>query len=233
MTDPAARLLAILEKGLNADRNQDWVAFWATAFGIPRENTLDLYRGLDLTRELIDDVKAAINQVPDIRHEQYLRALNPIEEILRRPNLHEAWANSHGEIVMIINGLRFASECLQTHSPEPEIEATELQTLEQQVTELITTLEQRTTIPKSLKVILFNLLQSVHRNTGEYRFRGIRGLRRQLFVVASQIQENFSEFEKAKKEPEVKGFFTLLKKIDSITAAALHVKELSWLLFGG
>ena len=233
MTDPAARLIAILEKGRHADQNQDWVAFWATAFGIPRENTLDLYRGLDLTRKLIDDVKAAINQVPDIRHEQYLRALNPIQEILRRPNLHEAWAHSHGEIPMIINGLGLASERLQAHSPEPEIEAAELQTLEQQVTELITTLEQSTTVPKSLKIALFDLLQSVQGCIGEYRFRGIRGVRRQLFVTASQIQENFPEFEKAKKEPEVKGFFTLLKKIDSITAAALHVKELSWLLFGG
>src|SRR5207244_4489831 len=102
----------------------------------------------------------------------------------------------------------------------------ELDEIRKQATELIEKLESSETIPKKLKLILFDLLSSVQRSINEYRFRGIRGVRQELFVIASRIQEHLPEFEKAKNTSEVKGFFSLLKRIDSVTAAALHVKEL-------
>jgi hypothetical protein len=225
-TDSAARLIAILRSGLTAPQGQPWLNFWATAFNLPAENILDIYRSLDLTRELTDDTEKAINEIPDIRHEQYLRPLAPVRGILSRPNIHEGWHSQRGVIEMAINGLEFASERLQAHSPEVDLPASELAEIGRQTAELIKTLGESQTIPKSLKLILFDLLSSVQRSINEYKFRGIRGVRRQLFVIASQIQENFSEFEKNKNEPEVKSFFTLLKRIDSVTAAALHVKEL-------
>ena len=51
-------------------------------------------------------------------------------------------------------------------------------------------------------------------------------MREQLFVIASQIEQHSDEFEKEKDAPEVKGFFTLFKRIDTVTAAMLHVGEL-------
>ena len=176
-TDPATRLIAIFRAGITAPQGQPWLNFWAIAFNLPAENILDIYRSLDLTRELIDDTEKAIKELPDIRHEQYLRPLAPIRNILSRPNIHEAWHGQLGVIEMAINGLEFASERLQAHAPEVDLPASELDEIRRQTSEMIKVLENSQTIPKSLKLILFDLLSSVQRSISEYKFRGIRGVR--------------------------------------------------------
>jgi hypothetical protein len=127
---------------------------------------------------------------------------------------------------MIINGLEFTSERLQAYSPEPDLPPSELEAIQKQTAELIKKLQSSETIPPRLKLIIFDLLNAVQRSIDQYSFKGIRGVRQELFIIASQIQEYFPDFEQAKNDPEVKGFFALLKKIDSVTAAALKVKEL-------
>jgi hypothetical protein len=225
-TDPAARLVAILQSALSTSSHQNYLQMWAGAFGVPGGTPVAILHQLDILRDLVDDVERAVLQIPDIRHEQYLKPLPQLREIISRANLQDPCAGELSTLKMIVNALEFSSERLQAYSPEPEIPISELDALQQQAAELLTTLEKSETIPKSLKLILFDLVSSVQRSISEYKFRGIRGVRRELFIIASQIQEHLPQFEKAKEAEEVKGFFKLLKRIDSVTSAALHVKEL-------
>lgn len=226
-TDPAARLITVLEKAVRTSPQHSYLHFWATAFDIDAKDVLAIYHYLGLTQQLIDDVEAGIKKVPHIkRPDQYLQPLTQLRSIIAQPNLQGAWAQHREVVSMIINSLQFASERLQEYSPEPELAASELEAIQKQTTELINNLHSSETIPRALKLILFDLLNGVQRSINEYRFRGIRGVREQLFVIASQIQQHYGELDKAKDEPEVKGLFALLKKIDTVTGAALHVKEL-------
>lgn len=127
---------------------------------------------------------------------------------------------------MIVNALEFCSERLQHYAPEPKLPESELDELRNQARKMLDALNESTTIPRSLKLVLFDLITSIERGINEYRFRGIRGLRQQLFVIASQIQEHLPEFEKNKNTPEMKTFWSFFKRIDSVTATALRVKEL-------
>ncbi len=230
VTDPAARTVKILQLGMRTPPQRSLLHFWATAFNVDPNNVVDIYYNLGLFRDLVDDVERMIKQIPDIRHEQYLKGIAQLRTTVAQPNLQAGWQEHLRVLEMIVNGLEFASERLQAYSPEPDLPPSELETIRKQTAELIQKLESSETIPKRLKLIIFDLLSAVQRSIDQYRFRGIRGLRQELFVIASQIQEHFPDFEQAKDEPEVKGFFALLKKIDAVTAAALHVKELLWAL---
>jgi len=229
-TDPAARVVKILQLAMKTPHQRSFLHFWATGFELTPDNIVDIYYNLGLFRDLVDDVERTIKQIPDIRHDQYLKPVTQLRTTIAQPNLQSAW-NQHVRVLeMIINGLEFASERLQAYSPEPELPPSELEAIRIQTAELIQKLESSKTIPKRLKLIIFDLLNSVQRSIDQYRFKGIRGVRQELFVIASRLQEHFPDFAQAKDEPEVKGFFALLKKIDAITAAALHVKELIWVV---
>jgi hypothetical protein len=226
-SDPAARLITILQAALQTRPNTTYLQFWATAFNVDAKNVPAIYHHIALLQQLVDDVEAGIKKAPHItRPEQYLEPLTQLRAIIAQQNLQAGWQRQRELLSMTINSLRFTSERLQEYSPEPDLQASELEAIHKQATDLITKLHSSQTIPKPLKLILFDLLNGIQRSINEYRFRGIRGVREQLFVIASQMQQHSPEFEKAKDAPEVKGFVALLKQIDTITAAALHVKEL-------
>lgn len=226
-TDPAARLIAILDKALTTAPNQAYLNLWATAFDLDVKSVPEIYEQIALLQQLVGDVEAAIRKVPHIKHpDQYLEPLTKLRAIIAQPNLQSAWRQKREVLLMIINSLRFASERLQEYSPESVLPASELEAIAKQTAELINKLHSSETIPRALKLILFDLLNGVQRSIAEYRFRGIVGVREQLFVIASQIEQHPDEFEKEKDAPEVKGFFTLFKRIDTVTAAILHVGDL-------
>ena len=87
-------------------------------------------------------------------------------------------------------------------------------------------LKSSDSVPRSLRFVLFDLLNSVRRSIDEYAFHGTRGLRKKLFAIVAELQERSVELEQNKDKDEVKGFFGLLQKIDQVTATAMKVKEL-------
>lgn len=226
ITDPAERLITILRRALDTAGNQTFLGMWRHTFADNGADVSTVYEWISLVQDLAVDVERGINAIPDIRHEVYLKFLPELRKILARENLQEAWAGHRIALEMIINALDFASERLQQHSPEPKLPQSELDALLTQAREMMDVLNKSTTIPRSLKLLLFDLVASIQRSIDEYRFRGIRSIRQQLFVVASLIQEHLPEFEQNKDTPEVRHFWRFLKKVDSVTAVALRVKEL-------
>lgn len=226
ITDPAERLIEILRQALTTPVNQSFLTMWRHAFDEPQADVIKVYEWLSLVRQLVDDVERGIKAIPDIRHDVFLKFLPQLRSILSRENLGEAWQSHRVVLEMIINALEFASERLQHNSPEPKLPDSELESLRAQAREMLDALNSSTTIPRSLKLLLFDLVSSIERSINEYRFRGIRGVRQQLFVVASQIQEHLPEFEQNKEVPEVRSFWKFIKHVDSVSAVALRVKEL-------
>ena len=75
-TDPAARLIAILDKALTTSPNQAYLNLWATAFDLNVKSVPEIYEQIGLLQQLVDDVEAAIKKVPHIKHpDQYLEPL--------------------------------------------------------------------------------------------------------------------------------------------------------------
>jgi hypothetical protein len=226
VSDPAARLIAVLRTALQQAASTQFASMWAKTFGIADDDFVGIYYGLHRLNELCLEVERAIMQVPDIRHEQYLKALPRLKGVLARPNLQENWDQSRPILQMVCDALEFSSERLQAYAPEPVIVQSDLEELRTQASALLDLLTKSSGIPHSLRLLLFDIVKALLRSIDEYHFRGIRGVRRELFVVASQIQENLSQFEANKDTKEVATFFSFFKKLDSITSSALKIKEL-------
>jgi hypothetical protein len=60
ITDPAGRLIAILQADLQAKSGHSYLQFWATAFKVYVKNPVGIYYNLCLLRLLVDDVENAI-----------------------------------------------------------------------------------------------------------------------------------------------------------------------------
>jgi hypothetical protein len=226
VSDPAARLIGVLQNALAQSANTTLAKMWSKTFGLGEDDYVGIYHGLYILNDLCVEVERAIIQLPNIRHEQYLKVLPKLKGILARPSLQENWDKSRPILQMVCDALEFSSERLQALAPEPVIPESELSAIRMQAEALLDLLTKSSEIPHNLKTLLFDIVKALLRSIDEYHFRGIRGVRRELFVVASQIQENLSQFEKNSDAKEVTTFFSFFKKIDSITSTALKVKEL-------
>jgi hypothetical protein len=226
VTDPANRLIVLLSRGLSVAPHESYLILWQKAFGLPNQDIVEIHHRLDLLRDLIDEVERGIMQITDINHAVYLKPLPPLRQIISRVNLSEGWGSSKPILEMAINGLEFCSERLLANNPETIIKQQELDEIRKQVDDLITQLKSSETIPRKLRFVLFDLLGAVRRSIDEYLFRGTRGLRKELFVISAQLQENWNLIAEEKDKEEVNSFFKILSKIDRATAAALKVKQL-------
>ena len=225
-TDPAARLIFLLSRGLSVPPHETYLILWQKVFGIPNPNILEIHHRLDLLRDMINEVERGIMQIPDIKQNVFLKPLPALQEIISRINLQESWGQSKTVLEMSINGLEFCSERLQANNPETILKQQELDEIRKQVEDLIAQLKSSESIPRKLKYVLFDLLEAIRRSIDEYLFRGTRGLRKELFVIIAQLQENWDVIAENNEKDEVKGFFKIISRIDRATAAAMRVKEL-------
>jgi len=127
---------------------------------------------------------------------------------------------------MAVNGLEFCAERLQAYNPETVIEQTELDEIRKQVDDLLEKVKSSESLPVKLKYVLFDLLAALRRAIDEYQIRGTRGLRRELFVIVAQFEDNWELVVKNEDKEEVRGFFKILKEVDKATSVAARVKEL-------
>jgi hypothetical protein len=227
LTDPAARLITLLERGLEAPANAHYLTVWQGVFQLDKPDAVAIHHGLDMLRDLIDDVQRGIMQISDLRHETYLKPLEILRSILSRETLKEPWHPNRPAYELALNALEFCSDRLQANSPEEVIEQDELGAIRMQVEELLTQLKDSDSIPRKLRLLLFDLLEAIRRSIDEYLFRGTRGLRKQLFLTFAQLEEHTGELQMHKDTKEVSGFFRVLSKFDQLTSAALKVKQLA------
>src|SRR5438067_1442265 len=55
-TDPAVRLMKILQSALKSPNNQSFLAFWAAGFGISQEKITDIYYHLGLLNAVVRSI---------------------------------------------------------------------------------------------------------------------------------------------------------------------------------
>ncbi len=141
-------------------------------------------------------------------------------------NLQESWTPYKPVFEMAVNGLEFCAERLQANSPETVIEPGKLDEIREQVEKLLAKVKSSGTLPVKLRYAMFDLLVALRRAIDEYQIRGTHGLRREMFLMVAQLEENWELVVKNQDDEEVKGFFKILRQVDKVTAVAARVKEL-------
>jgi hypothetical protein len=223
-SDPADRLIRILGKAQEL-KGGTFLTVWSKIGQVNEDDVIGIYRVVNSVAQLVDDVERAILLMPDVKHELYLKPLKPIRLIISRVNLHEQWQPHQPVLEMALHALEYCSERLQKTNSEGVIDQMELDELRKQVDDLLTSLSSSEKIDPKLKLLLQDLLAAILRSIQGYAFRGVRGMRQELFTLFSQLQENYTFLSEHKDEEPVKGFFALLEKIDKVTATTMKVRE--------
>jgi len=218
----AARLIFIF-KSINRAGDEEILSnVWARIFELPPTDIIQIHVHLAYVKELIRDYERQVKSLPEAN--QYL-FLEPVPTMLTFVTTRFRKIKADRDILSrILEKLYLASDRLQQDFPETLIPAADLDDISKQINVLITSVKASQEIPNSMRVILFDLLSAIRQSIDLYSIRGIRGVRKELFAVAAQIQEQFSEFEKAQDTPEVQGFMALFKRIDLVTSGVLKVR---------
>ena len=137
ITDPAARLISLLSRALPVEPGQHYLTLWQRVFELPTADVIEIHHGLDLLRDLIDELERGIMQISDIKHAVFLKPLPALRALISQVNLQANWGGSKPSLEMALSELNFCSERLQARNPETKIEPDALDEIRAEVNDLI------------------------------------------------------------------------------------------------
>jgi hypothetical protein len=117
--------------------------------------------------------------------------------------------------------LQFCSERLSKTCPERIPSQQDLNDLVGDISELAQKLE-KADINKVLKTTLSELLESMRQAIAEYKIRGGRGLRQELFYILERLQRTIPALQENKDAPEVRSFWTIVERYDTLTSICVN-----------
>lgn len=175
-TNPAARLLEVLERMLRVEPNKGYSCkqAWAMALDIPEKDGVQLAQGIAEVFSLLQRTKQELLACEGINQELYLASFPAIEAILDLNNMPGAWDSYQRQLSQphVLLGLRFCESHLRTKSDETVIDSTTLNNLVADVSDAIGSISKDTSLPPELRELLLEHLQSIQAAIALYRVRG-------------------------------------------------------------
>lgn len=175
--NPAARLLNLIEKLKNLDRNQPTMKAWAAIFVVRADDTPELLERVGRVMRLPKVTRTALLAVPDTA-QIYFEWLPSIESAFKAHRLNGPLNEFIGQINdQATNTLRFCSDRLSTQAPEPILETEPLTKLRRDAAELRTDLE-KADIDPDLKKFALDHLKVIISALNDYELFGVGPIHR-------------------------------------------------------
>jgi len=227
--NPAGRLHDLLEMARQRPPQELARNTWAAVFGVD-PNTGVLLKMLADLFGLINQAKAAIQQLDDVNHALYLKPLHRIETILSHINLEESWDHWKRQInEAILEGLQFNADLLSRKSGFTHVNENEISGLKKEL-EALMSLVIEVELPNDLKFLFIRNLEAIHYALLAYRVRGIEGLEQEIErAVGSMVLHKNSIPPNTEVSPRRKAwenFCAFIGRLNNIVSLAKNSKEL-------
>jgi uncharacterized protein with HEPN domain len=221
----AKRLHSILLQA--KEQREDWSVqrVWASVFQIDENDLPKIFYQLALLQELTNEVEKEIRNL-DVDHDVYLQHMARIRQALAHPNFQSHWGAVKQHLTeAALLSLQFCAESLKRHSAEIVVPEDELRIIQKDIDELFQQIADGD-FNKKLKTVLLDMLEAMRRAINEYRIRGAKGLREELFTVLERFQRNFDLIREHKDEPVVGAFWQVLTKYDTLTSVYVNAPQI-------
>lgn len=217
----AARLYRILLELKALPGSIPMVEAWARVFEVDASDGALVYSNLVRLNDTLADIERDI-RLQEVDHDIYLQYFPKIRTLLSHPNL-QTHLNQHSPLLgeEVLTTLQFCSEKLSKTAPEGLISAEDLALITEQVKKLGDQLAS-SQLNKQLKAVLLDLVESMRQAIAEFRVRGPKGLRQELFYILERLQRALPLLEESKDTPEVRTLWDVLGKFDTITSLAVN-----------
>lgn len=229
--NPAKRLYNILALARNEGDELPTREVWAKvlkASALPEPHFL---QQLVYLQELVYEVKKAFQQIKQTKLvNQYMTHYADIELATSISNVDAPWSNyKHFLNDQAMFNLKHIGEKLSMSDYKLcyIISDDILYDLEREVLNLAEKVRQGV-LDSSLKVIIIDQLEAIHRSINEYRLRGIEGMKKVLAYTYGEFIINHKLFEKEKNKDEVIGFGKIIFKYANIINSVYRIGEIGY-----
>jgi hypothetical protein len=224
--NPAQRLLDILNQA-RPMQNTHVIKIWAGIFGFKEDDFPACYRALGHLNGLVDSIETRIRQLPDLKHDLYLRDLPTIRSVLCPVTLQQNWSELKRPLDQgVLTGLEFCANELSKNHEEDPIPEEELQKLRAEFANIFKDVSNAE-ISSNLKLILFDLLGSAILAIDQYKILGNDGIKKSVAYMVGMLTLHQQEFLAAKREGLVKRALAAVNRLGNAVTVASRVKEIA------
>lgn len=227
LNNPAARLLSILEKGLEHKNEAGCRAVWCQLLNVENGDQATLMGRIGKVMSLTTDIMESLNTIGGVKVERYLHWVNPIENAFIKNDLNGHWGGFRSQInVHVINYLSMTSDLLSHQRPERILDKPSLESILENARELIDEV-RLSDIPEQVKSFMIKLLHKVCMAVEEHSINGSE-------VISSAVESAFGYgvlhaevVELAKTNKTAKKFWQGMANIALIVSISTGVQQLA------
>ncbi|HCH01038.1 MAG TPA: hypothetical protein DEV85_03980 [Vibrio sp.] len=227
LDNPAARLLAILEEGLEYKPDSVCRDVWCEILNVEKGDNATLMGRIGKVMSLSTDIIESLNNIGGIKTERYLHWVNPIETAFIQNNLNGQWNGFRGQInAHVINYLSMTSDLLSHKCPQPILEDSSLESILANARALIDEVRQ-SDLPSSIKDFMVKQLHKVCLAVEEHSIRGSESVSNAVESAFGYGVLNTEAVELAKTNPVAKKFWQNMANIALVVSISTGVQQLA------
>jgi hypothetical protein len=230
LNNPAARLHELLHKakqGGDKYRGKPSTESWSMLLNVPNDNQALMLKRLGGIMELPSVIKGRIENLADVEHDLYLRWLPKVEEAFRANHLaggFHAFIDKVDDTTLL--GIEHCAAILSRRDPDPEIKSEELESLRQQVEDLIKETTEAEIEPDLRKFVLKHLF-AIRNAIDEYQIFGSKPL---VTAFGEAVAAAYTEPQtavKASASPQGNKFLKFIAGLSLVLAAGNQGMQLT------
>ncbi|MNX95281.1 hypothetical protein D3C86_1275500 [compost metagenome] len=177
----AGRLLDILIRGRELPTNVAMYENWAHLLSVPKNDKALLLQRVGRVMELPSQIKDSLINIPEIRHEAYLRWAPKVEEAFSIINLDIHWSNFIQRIDdSVLFSLEMCEDTIQRYFPEKPAKNNDLNELLSAIDDLLSDVREDETINERLKAFILVHLLTIKHAIEEYEICGLEPIERAI-----------------------------------------------------
>ena len=223
--NPAGRLYDILSRA-NAQPQHNALGEVLSA-ALNASNSVDFHNRLVYLKELVAEVRQAVENSESLNKDLYLSHYSQIENLVNARNYDMPWSNVSNLLnePTLIN-IAHIAEILPPTYRENLIEEDVLNDLIFTIEELIKRVKESGLIIELQRIIIDQLYLTLN-SIYAYKIRGARGLRETLSNSLGEFILNYELFKGAGDSEEVKQYKSVLTKIHTIVTGAFTYYQIT------
>ena len=217
----AGRLLSILNEVKSQKPSTNAEVSWGEILDVPKGNRPLLLRRLGLVLDLPFQIEKQIKSISEIDDRPYLKWRGSVIQTFRQINLAGPIKAFQDQLkAEALYGLEICAEVLSRHFPDPIPDPNELESIDQEITNLMDYITE-SSLPPDIKSFLFERLDELHVAIIDYRFGGVTPIVRTVESTYGSIITSREVYEKARQDSEVhERFWSVMHKTASVASVS-------------
>lgn len=227
LDNPAARLLVILEKGLELQDEIKCRKAWCKILDVADGNNAILMGRIGKVMSLSTDILESLNNIGGIKADRYLHWVNPVEQAFIQNNLNGPWKGFKGQINdHVINYLSMTSDLLSHKCAEPIISNSSLDSILNSARSLIDEVRS-SDLPSDIKKFMVKHLHKICLAVEEHSICGAESVSNAVESAFGYGVLHGESVDLAKTNPIAKKFWQQMANVALIISVSTGVQQLA------